>query len=127
MIKEYMCSNFLASNILHEVAPSHFQNRIGIASNDNGKLFRTIWIFVPNRNFLKLPSRQPDPTLWLMQWGSIKDPPDIRIGYPSKYFNINIFFVLIPENNIFTSERPLLMTYIVTTVHHSQALSQIQI
>lgn len=33
-----MCSNFLASNILHEVAPSHFENRLGIASYDNGKL-----------------------------------------------------------------------------------------
>lgn len=40
MIKEYMCSNFLASNILHEVAPSHFHNRIGTIANnhyDNGK------------------------------------------------------------------------------------------
>lgn len=31
MIKQYMCNNFLAEQILKEVVPSQFQHRIGLA------------------------------------------------------------------------------------------------
>lgn len=33
MIKNYMCSNFLAGQILNEVAPVHFQHRFGVVEN----------------------------------------------------------------------------------------------
>lgn len=32
MMKEYLCSNFLADQILNEVAPAHFQSRLGYAA-----------------------------------------------------------------------------------------------
>lgn len=32
MMKEYLCSNFLAEQILNEVAPAHFQSRLGYAA-----------------------------------------------------------------------------------------------
>ncbi|XP_037027671.1 uncharacterized protein LOC119068245 [Bradysia coprophila] len=32
MMKEYLCSNFLAEQILSEVAPTHFQSRLGFAA-----------------------------------------------------------------------------------------------
>ncbi len=31
-MKEYLCSNFLAEQILNEVAPAHFQSRLGLAA-----------------------------------------------------------------------------------------------
>lgn len=38
MIKKYMCSNYLAEKILHQVAPAHFKHRIGVvAAAENTK------------------------------------------------------------------------------------------
>lgn len=34
MMKEYLCSNFLAEQILNEVAPAHFQSRLGHAATE---------------------------------------------------------------------------------------------
>lgn len=43
-MKEYLCSNFLAAQILSEVAPAHFQSRLGYAATGISKDPTTITI-----------------------------------------------------------------------------------
>lgn len=42
MMKEYLCSNFLAEQILNEVAPAHFQSRLGYAASEMGRYIPTM-------------------------------------------------------------------------------------
>lgn len=39
MMSDYMCSNYVAKQILTGIAPYKFENRLGIAQKVNGKLY----------------------------------------------------------------------------------------